>query len=124
MAFLSEDKKEQLDKFVKFVKDELKLDSVPTISIQNGRHGLKTTANYDYTKENKTIKVNGKGRALVDIMRSLAHELVHHKQFEQGRLDGPQPPDIGGEIEDEANAKAGQFIKIYSKKEPSIYDID
>jgi hypothetical protein len=124
MAFLSEDKKEQLDKFVKFVKDELKLDSVPTISIQNGRHGLKTTANYDYTKENKTIKVNGKGRALVDVMRSLAHELVHHKQFEQGRLDGPQPPDIGGEIEDEANAKAGQFIKIYSKKEPSIYDID
>ena len=124
MAFISEDKKEQLDKFVKFVKDELKLDSVPTISIQNGRHGLKTTANYDYTKENKTIKVNGKGRALVDVMRSLAHELVHHKQFEQGRLDGPQPPDIGGEIEDEANAKAGQFIKIYSKKEPSIYDID
>ena len=121
MAFLSEDKKEQLDKFVKFVKSELKLDSVPTISIQNGRNGLKTTANYDYTKENKIVKVNGKNRALVDIMRSVAHELVHHKQYEQGRLK-VKPPDIGGEIEDEANAKAGQFIKMFAKDNPNIYE--
>jgi hypothetical protein len=54
-------------------------------------------------------------------MRSIAHEMVHHKQFEDGRLDGPQPPDIGGEIEDEANAKAGQYIKMYSKIDPTIY---
>jgi hypothetical protein len=55
-------------------------------------------------------------------MRSVAHELVHHKQFEEGRLDGPQPPDIGGEIEDEANAKAGQYIKMYAKIDPNIYE--
>jgi hypothetical protein len=54
-------------------------------------------------------------------MRSIAHELVHHKQYEQGRLK-VQPPDIGGEIEDEANAKAGQFIKMYSKIDETIYD--
>jgi hypothetical protein len=121
MSFLSDDKKEKLNKFVKFVKSELKLDSVPTISIQNGRNGLKTTANYDYTKENKIVKVNGKNRALVDIMRSVAHELVHHKQYEQGRLK-VKPPDIGGEIEDEANAKAGQFIKMFAKDNPNIYE--
>jgi Zn-dependent peptidase ImmA (M78 family) len=121
MSFLSDDKKEMLNKFVKFVKSELKLDSVPTISIQNGRNGLKTTANYDYTKENKIVKVNGKNRALVDIMRSVAHELVHHKQYEQGRLK-VKPPDIGGEIEDEANAKAGQFIKMFAKENPEIYE--
>jgi Zn-dependent peptidase ImmA (M78 family) len=123
MSFLSDDKKEMLNKFVKFVKSELKLNSVPTISIQNGRNGLKTTANYDYTKENKIVKVNGKNRALVDIMRSVAHELVHHKQYEQGRLK-VKPPDIGGEIEDEANAKAGQFIKMFAKENPDLYDID
>ena len=121
MSFLSDDKKEMLNKFVKFVKTELKLDSVPTISIQNGRNGLKTTANYDYTKENKIVKVNGKNRALVDVMRSVAHELVHHKQYEQGRLK-VKPPDIGGEIEDEANAKAGQFIKMFAKENPNIYE--
>lgn len=122
MATLNDDNKKKLTDFVKFIKKELKLKEVPTISIQNNRDGLKTTANYDYTKENKIIKVCSKNRALVDVMRSLAHELVHHKQWEDGRLNGPKPPDIGGEIEDEANAKAGQFIKMYSKIDETIYD--
>lgn len=122
MSFLSDDKKEKLNSFVKFVKEQLELQTVPTISVQNHRNGLKTTANYDYTKENKVIKVCMKNRALVDVMRSIAHELVHHKQFEQGRLNGPKPPDIGGEIEDEANAKAGQFIKMFARIDETIYD--
>lgn len=122
MGFLNEDKKDKLNSFVKFVKRELGIESLPTISIQPNRDGLKTTAHYDYTKENKIVRVYGKNRALVDIMRSVAHELVHHKQFEEGRLDGPQPPDIGGEIEDEANAKAGQYIKMYAKIDPNIYE--
>jgi len=54
-------------------------------------------------------------------MRSIAHELVHHKQYEQERLK-VQPPDIGGEIEDEANAKAGQYIKMFAKENPEIYE--
>ena len=124
MGFLSDDKKSKLNEFVKFVKNQLELESVPSIKVQNNRDGLKTTANYDYTQENKIVKVCAKNRALVDVMRSIAHELVHHKQYEQGRLDGPQPPDIGGEIEDEANAKAGQYIKMYAKIDPSIYDED
>lgn len=121
MGFLSDENKERLSKFVKFVKEKLELETVPTIVIKNNRDGLKTTANYDYTQENKVIKVFGKNRILVDIMRSVAHEMVHHKQFEQGRLE-VKPPDIGGEIEDEANAKAGQYIKMYSKIDPTIYD--
>ena len=123
MSFLTDEKKEILDKFVLFVKEQLELKTIPTVKIQNNRDGLKTTANYDYTKENKIIKVCAKNRALVDVCRSIAHEMVHHKQFEQGRLK-TQPPDIGGEIEDEANAKAGQFIKMYAKKDPNIYNED
>lgn len=121
MEFLSPEKKEILNDFIKFVKKELDIEKLPTIVIQNNRNGLKTTANYDYRQENKIVKVCGKNRALVDILRSIAHELVHHKQFEQGRLN-ERPPDIGGEIEDEANAKAGQYIKMYSKINDKIYD--
>ena len=121
MSFLNDDKKDKLNRFVKFVKDQLELGTVPVISVQNHRENIKTTANYDYTKDEKIIKVCSKGRALVDVMRSIAHEMVHHKQFEQGRLK-VQPPDIGGEIEDEANAKAGQYIKMFSKEDSTIYD--
>ena len=122
MGFLNDQQKEKLTEFIKFVKGELQLKSTPKVVIQNGRKELKTTANYDYTKSEKVIKVNAKDRMLVDVMRSVAHELVHHKQYEDGRLDGPKPPDIGGEIEDEANAKAGQFIKMFAQKDQTIYD--
>ena len=121
MSFLNDQKKEKLKEFAKFVVKELGIKKPPTIAIQDGRGELRTTANYDYTKENKIVKVNAHKRALVDVMRSLAHELVHHKQYEQGRLK-VKPPDIGGEIEDEANAKAGQYIKMYAKIDKTIYD--
>ena len=74
MATLNDNNKKKLNDFVKFVKYELNIKDIPTISIQNNRNGLKTTANYDYTKENKIIKVCSKNRALVYVMRSLAHE--------------------------------------------------
>jgi hypothetical protein len=122
MGTYTENIKEMINDFVKFVKNELNIKTLPTIKIQNHRNGLKTTANYDYTNENKIIKVCSKNRALVDVLRSVAHELVHHKQYEDGRLK-VKPPDIGGEIEDEANAKAGQYIKLFAKENPSIYDL-
>ena len=121
MEFLNDQQKEKLTEFVKFVKGELKLKSTPKVVVQNGRKDLKTTASYDYTKSEKIIKVNAKNRMLVDVMRSVAHELVHHKQYEEGRLE-VKPPDIGGEIEDEANAKAGQFIKMFAQKDQTVYD--
>lgn len=123
MAKLSEEKINKITEFIKFVKKQLDIKKTPTVVLQDGRGKLKTTASYDYSQENKIVRVNAKDRATVDVMRSIAHELVHHKQFEEGRLDGPKPKDIGGDIEDEANAKAGQYIKMYSKIDPDIYNI-
>jgi len=121
MSFLEKNKQEKITSFVKFVNDELGLKNCPKIILQNGRGDLKTTANYNYSSNTKTIRVNSKNRALIDVMRSIAHEMVHHKQYEDGRLK-VKPPDIGGEIEDEANAKAGQYIKMFSKIDDTIYD--
>jgi hypothetical protein len=121
MSFLEKNKQEKITSFVKFVNDELGLKNCPKIILQNGRGDLKTTANYNYSSDTKTIRVNSKNRALVDVMRSIAHEMVHHKQYEDGRLK-VKPADIGGEIEDEANAKAGQYIKMFAQKDKTIYD--
>lgn len=122
MSFLSEEKRVVLNDFIGFVRTQLGIKTMPTISLLNHRNGFKTTANYDYSKENKIIKISTLNRAIVDISRSIAHELVHHKQWEDGRLK-VKPPDIGGEIEDEANAKAGQYIKIFGKRRPEIYEL-
>lgn len=118
MEFLNDEKKKTLTNFVLFVKDELKLKKVPKIIIKNNRDGLKTTANYIFDKQ---INVCGKNRALVDILRSIAHEMMHHKQYENGELE-TKPDDILSEIEDTAHAIAGQLIKKFAKVESTIYD--
>jgi len=119
---LKNNQKEKVTDFVKFVKNELGIKHVPTVVLTDNKKDIKTTANYDYGKENKVMKVYCGNRMMVDIMRSIAHELTHHKQWEDGKLK-VRPPDIGGPIEDEANAKAGQLIKLFAKKiDSTIYD--
>ena len=65
MSFLNKTQKNTLNDFTKFVKDELGIKKMPKIQILNGRGDLKTTANYDYTKDIKIIKINGKKRATI-----------------------------------------------------------
>ena len=58
----------------------------------------------------------------MDIMRSIAHELVHHHQNERGDLVGNAEEGADGSpIENEANAKAGEMIRIFGKQNPQIY---
>lgn len=78
-------------------------------------HDIETTAAYH--RGQGIIKVYGKNRALVDILRSIGHELTHMMQDEKGMLNG-KIQDAGGMIEDEANAKAGEIIKLYAKSSP------
>ena len=118
--------KKTIDDFVEFVKKELGIENEVDIQLQNNKDGIKTTAVYKYQDEGDEdfeqshIKVFALGRALVDVLRSIAHELVHHKQNEDGELKGKHS-NVGGPIEDEANAVAGEMIKAYGLEHPEIY---
>ena len=103
-------------KFLNYCCDELNLDNKFTCKIVFDResNGVKTTAYY--IDSDKLVVVYGKNRMLGDILRSIAHELVHQMQHEEGRVEYPVQ-DVGGEIEDEANAKAGAIIKSFIKQD-------
>jgi Zn-dependent peptidase ImmA (M78 family) len=58
---------------------------------------------------------------MADILRTLAHELVHRKQEEDGRLD-INSGKTGSPIEDEANAMAGVLLRNFGKINNSIYE--
>ena len=108
---------EKLDDFVQFACDHLNINEKPKIMLVQIRDDNMTTANY--CPNSKNIKVYAKGRALFDVARSIAHELVHHKQNINGEtLDGT----TGSDCENEANAKAGQIIRIYGQKNPEFYE--
>jgi len=110
--------------FCEFCASFLNITEPIVIQIINDRdlEGVRTTA--DYNPEDHRIRVYGKNRAIVDICRSIAHEMTHMGQMISGRLKFPVQ-DAGGEIEDEANAKAGEIIKIFAKSQPdrkAIYE--
>ena len=125
--FPSEDKK-VLDDFINFTKKELNIKYDVDIEFRDDdgeNDEIKTTAVYQYSdKDPKSdiadIKVHAGDRYLIDIMRSVAHELVHHHQNEEGELKG-KIQNVGGPIEDEANAVAGELLKKYGLQHPEIY---
>ena len=118
--------KKTIDDFVEFVKKELGIKNEVDVQLQNNKDGIKTTAVYKYQDEGdedfeqSEIRVFALDRALVDVLRSIAHELVHHMQNEKGDLKGKHS-NVGGPIEDEANAVAGEMIKAYGLEHPEIY---
>lgn len=121
----SSDKK-IIDDFVEFIKKELGIENNVNIILQNNKDGIKTTAVYRYQDEGdenfeqSEIRVFVLDRALVDILRSIAHEMTHHRQNEDGDLKG-KISNVGGPIEDDANATAGELIKKFGIQHPEIY---
>lgn len=105
-------------KFIKFVNDELDIQNPFKVTLAKNRdNDLKTYAYYN--PSNGDIKVYCKNRGMADIMRSIAHELIHHVQNQRGMLQQPVQ-DIGGHIEDEANSIAGQFVKKFGYANPKL----
>lgn len=110
--------------FADFITTKLPFESkVPIYLIAKGDREGCTTGQYD-PAENKVYAVVP-NRALVDILRTVAHEMTHMKQHQKGQIDPEKYTDIGGFAEGEANVKAGNFIKMYVKErgKERIYDI-
>ena len=108
--------------FIEFGKKELSLGDGFRVNLTDNGDDIETLANYDM--EDGEINVLTKNRATPDIIRSIAHEMVHHKQNERGDLRGnPEEGEGGSPWEDEANAKAGELVRLFGKQYPEIYDI-
>jgi len=112
----------QMADFTNFAKECLNINDDIKIELAFERTpDLTTTAYYSYGGEG-LIKIYVKNRAMIDVCRSLAHELVHHQQFLEGRLlNGAKDGEDGSPIENEANAVAGVIIRKWGKLHPEIY---
>jgi hypothetical protein len=113
--------KDKLNAFVEFVADGLGITQVPKITyITNSKFTQDQRSFGGYVPESKEILVVVANRNLADIMRSLAHELVHARQDQDNELTANQG-ETGSEIENQANAVAGVIMRLYGKEDPSIY---
>ena len=119
---VSEEQTNCLYDFIEFCAQELPVQGPIVIKfVPKIDKGKITTGGFN--PEDKTIASRFEGRAMVDILRTIAHELVHYSQSERGEFDSPDyvHQDIGGPIEDEANAVAGVMIKRFAQEKNARY---
>lgn len=105
-----------LNDFVDFVCDKLSIAPVP-LEIQ-GKTGSASFGNY--RPSDRSIRVAVDGRHTADILRTIAHELVHEAQNSRGDLDSVELDSL----EYEANAVAGMLMREYNKLHPELYDVE
>jgi len=114
-----------IGEFIKFATERLELESLPNkIELINDENFPKTVKSFGgYNPETDNIFIYaGNNRNIVDILRTLAHELVHLKQRKDGRIGGIKDGDTGSDIENEANAAAGILLRDYGRRNTNIYE--
>jgi hypothetical protein len=111
-----------VQEFIDWCAEKLNLQSTPEIEFsyntkeaQDGHHTGR------HTPGDGKIWVYAANRNMVDILRTVAHELRHLQQGEQGKIK-PGDSYPGSPIEQDADAWAGMIIKIFGKQHPEIFE--
>jgi len=117
-----ESKTNLVEDFINYCKDKLQLSQTPKIEFSDDTNHVKEQCSFGYfSPESKAIWVYAGDRNMADIFRTLAHELVHRKQDEDGRIEY-ESGKTGSDIENEANSMAGVILREFGKSNPEIYD--
>ena len=110
-----------MKKFIQFATQKLKLQSVPKIEFsydteeaQEGHHTGR------HSENDNIVWVYVANRNMVDIMRTVYHELTHVRQGELGMIK-PGDSYPGSPIEMLADMTAGKEMKIFGKAHPEIF---
>jgi len=110
-----------IEKFVKFCADHLHLKTLPTINLMTDpKFGTDRRTMGHYMDDKRTIEVEITGRHILDIMRTIAHELVHYSQYERGDLPNAAG-DTGSPWENEAHATAGVLMRYFDRAHPEFF---
>ena len=113
-----------IGEFIKFAKDRLSLNKFPfQIRLVKDNEFATTFKSYGgYDPNTDEIFVYVSNRSIPDILRTLAHELVHLKQREIGTVGGYEDGATGSDVENEANAAAGILLRDFGRRNGHIYE--
>lgn len=110
--------------FVRFAAEHLELTSLPKLNFSfDSDRSVENRSFGGYG--NKVISITVKNRHINDVLRTLAHELVHYKQDLAGELDKLENPGADGSpIENEANATAAVIMRKWAKEHPEYFRLE
>jgi hypothetical protein len=113
---------EIVNEFVSFVQQRLDIDNMPRIKIKRDPAWSERNKTFGmFVPDSNTLYVSVANRHVMDVLRTLAHELTHHRQEEvQG-----MPTDAGttgSSFENEANAVAGILMRDFGQQHPEYFE--
>jgi hypothetical protein len=105
-----------INEFVEYCTNFLEIDDTPQITIV--KDGSIGTAFGCYCEGE--IKLNIINRHPMDVLRTLAHEIVHYKQDLDGELHETSG-ETGSDHENEANSMAGVLMRNFGRDNPDLF---
>jgi len=106
--------------FVKFTSQKLGLQEPPKIVLHRNPKLASQRRSFGGYMPGQGIEINIGNRHIMDVLRTLAHEMVHFKQDINGQLK-PDSGQDGSDEENEANAKAAVVMRLWAKMNPELF---
>jgi len=112
---------DEVSKFASWACKRMSIKNPPRVILSLDTDKAQSNpATGQFVLDDDKIWVYANNRNLVDILRTVFHELVHYRQHELGMID-PGDSYPGSPIEAMADMLSGKYIKIYGKKNPHIF---
>lgn len=113
---------EVLKDFVDFCVKELKIKQLPIVKLRKDPQWSVVNKTFGrYVNDRNLLEVAWGQRHIMDVLRTVAHELTHRRQHE--REDVPASAgETGSEYENEANARAGILMRDWARLHPDLFD--
>ena len=125
--FLSEEPPKPTDEeilkdFIGFCVKELKVKELPKVKLRKDPQWSVVHKTFGrYIDDKNTLEVAWGQRHIMDVLRTVAHELTHRRQHE--REDVPSSAgETGSPYENEANARAGILMRDYARLHPEYFE--
>ena len=108
--------------FIEYCKQQLQIENLPRVEFTKDNNWVLDIHSFGQYKNNEnSLKVYIGNRNLADILRTLSHELVHHRQNELNLLHS-KAGETGSDIENQANVLSSIIMRNYGKKNEMIYE--
>ena len=119
-------KRENIYHFVEYASKRLNLKEQPKVTlVEDPEFSRQNHSLGGYNVDSKEIFVATEGRLTADILRTIAHEMVHRKQDEMGLIgDSVKDGETGSTVENKANSIAAILLREYGKLNKTIYNED
>ena len=107
-----------INRFIGYVSAKLDIPGpLPKMQFSNEKEGADQHRTGWYNADQNELWVYTGNRNLIDIMRTIAHELAHHKQRTQNETSANT--DLA-ELESQADMAAGMIMKLWVRLHPEI----